>query len=692
MGSVTAAQMKSGPSQGLPGTASMIRNVMIAGHAQSGKTALLDALLHAGGAVGKKGSPADGTSVCDYEKDERDHRHSIYSKVFHVTHNGVRINFIDTPGAPDLMGQALMCLPAVETVAVVISATAGIEVVTRRVMEAAKARNLPRAILVTKMDADGADLEGLIRSIQETFGTDCIPINLPANGRKTVADCLLSREGSADIGDIAATHTELLDHVADMDEGLMERYLGGEEPNYEALHGPFEKALDEGHLVPIVFVSARTGAGVAELLDSIARHFPSPEEGNLRPFVADGEKIFSYAEDPDKPLLAHVFKVTSDPFVGKLAFVRVHQGRLKAGSQVLIGHNKKPVKLAHIGCPQGKDHPEVQEIIAGDIGCIARVEELHPGDVLHDDHALDSVHLAREPMPTPLYGLAISPVKPGDDQKLSAALLKLTEEDPTFKYHVDRTTHEMVIHGLGELHLRLALDKLQSRGLQVTTKPPKIAYKETISARADGHHRHKKQTGGAGQFGEVFLRVEPLERGEGFVFSDEIFGGTIPGQYVPAVEKGCRDVLEAGPMCGSPLVDVKVTVYDGKHHPVDSKEVAFRTAGKHALREAIKNAKPIILEPIVKLEVTVPNQHLGTVTGDLAGKRGRILSTDVLPGGMSLVEATAPLSEVMTYGSQLKSVTGGQGSFLMELSHYDPVPPNIAYQLSSTYKPHGEED
>lgn len=669
-----------------------IRNVLVAGHGQSGKTTLIDAMLFASGAVTRHASPAEGNSFADFEKEEKEHRHTIYSKLLHLDHLGKRINLIDAPGSPDLLGQAMQCLPAVETVAVVISASAGIEVATRRMMDAALERNLPRAIIITKIAAPDVDLEALVASIQETFGPDCIPINLPTGKGRAVVECLLNKSGESDFGSVARTHIALLDHVADMDEELMEKYLGGEEPNYDAIHAPFEKAMDTGHIVPILFTDAKTGVGVAELLDSIAKHFPSPLEGNLRRFVGDEDKNFDYAEDPAGKLLAHVFKVTSDPFVGKLALFRVHQGRVTGHSHVLIGHSKKAVKIGHVFHLQGREHREVPEIVAGDIGAVAKIEEIHSGDVLHDDHALDGVHLARETLPTPLFGLAVAPKNRSDDAKLSVALTKIAEEDPTFRYHVDRSTHEMVIQGLGELHLRLILEKLKNRGLLVDTSPPKIAYRETISLSAEGHHRHRKQTGGSGQFGEVYLRIQPMERGAGFEFADEIFGGTIPGQYVPAVEKGCRDLLEIGPLSGSPLVDVKVTVYDGKHHPVDSKEIAFRTAGKLAFRDAILKAKPVILEPIVKMEVSVPDKHLGTVTGDISGKRGRILGTDVMSGGMSMVTATAPLSEVMHFQSQLKSITGGQGNFSMELSHYDPVPPAVAQSLIAGYKPHPEQD
>jgi elongation factor G len=689
-------------------TTADIRNVLLVGHHGCGKTSLADALLAAAAAVGRRGSVADGTSASDFEKEEREHKHSIYSAVLHLDHAGKRVNLIDAPGSPDLIGPAIACLPAVETVAVVVNAQNGVEVTTRRMMEAAQGRNLPRAIVVNKCDLPDLDLAGLVAQLRETFGPECLPVNLPAGGGKTVVDCLLAKEGTSDIGDVAEHHSRILDQIVEVDENLMEKYLGGEEPNYEALHDPFERAMDDAHLIPVLFADAKTGVGVKELLDFVARWFPSPLEGNPRPFLAGSgpddrtnEYPFAYANDPAKPLLAHVFKVTTDPFVGKLAVFRVHQGRATALTQAYVGHNKKPVKLGHLFHLQGKDHHEVSEIVAGDIGAVAKLEELRAGDVLHDDHALDSVHLKPLTFPTPMFGLAIAPKNRGDEQKISTQLHKLAEEDPTFSWGTDRQTHEMVIHGLGELHLRMILERLKNRGILVDTKPPKIAYKETATAEAEGHYRHKKQTGGAGQFGEVKLRVAPLAAdsparksngGPGFEFADEIFGGAIPGQFLPAIEKGVRELLETGVMAGYPVQDVRVAVFDGKHHPVDSKEIAFKTAGKYAFKDAFLKAKPALLEPVVNLEVTVPEGQLGTVTGDLSGKRGRIHGTDALPGGMAVVKAQVPMAEVMQYQSQLKSVTGGQGSFVMEFSHYEPVPPQVQQQVVSRYQPGAMEE
>jgi elongation factor G len=422
-------------------TTADIRNVLLAGHALCGKTTLADALLFASNTVNRKGSVTDGTSFGDFEKDEKEHKHSIYSKILHVDYQGKRINLIDTPGTPDLIGQAIACLQAVETVAVVINAQSGVEVVTRRMMEAAKERDLPRAIIINRIDSPEVDLEALVERIRETFGPECLPINLPSGGGKKVVECLLNNEGDADFDSVKRCHAAMLDQIVEMDENLMEKYLGGEEPNYEALHAPFEKAMDEGHVIPILFTDAKNGVGLAELLDAIARHFPSPVEGNPHPFLygeGTDEKPFPYNQDPGRPLLAHVFRVTSDPFVGKLAVFRVHQGKCTGQSQVYIGHSKKAIKLSHVFHLQGKEHKEADAIIAGDIGAVAKIEEIHAGDVLHDDHALDSVHLKAQSFPTPMFGLAITPTTRGDDQKISGALAKLAEEDPTFKYHIDR--------------------------------------------------------------------------------------------------------------------------------------------------------------------------------------------------------------------------------------------------------------
>ncbi len=684
-------------------TTADIRNIALVGHANAGKTSLVEAMLFKAGAIHHVGLVEKGTTVSDYTDEEKHHGHSLMLSVMHADYQGKRLNIIDTPGYPDFVGHAISGLPAVETVLVVINAAAGIEPNARRMMEQAKQRRLCRMIVVNRIDADNIDLPALLSQIQETFGKECLPINLPTGNGTGVVDVFNKAQGQADFGDVESAHTAIVDQVVEVDEALMAKYLEQGEVSPEQLHDPFEKALREGHLVPVCFTCARRSdnpeesVGVAELLDVIANLAPSPLEGNPRPFIMgevanNGHEIHA-VPDPDKPVLAHVFNINIDPFVGKLGIFRIHQGTVTRDSQLFIGDGRKPFKVGHLLSLQGKEHREIDSGVPGDICAVAKVEGIHFDTVLHTSHDLDHVHLKPLAFPEPMFGLAITAKSRGDEQKIADALAKLDEEDPTFKITRDPTTHETVIHGLGELHLRIILEKLRNRyKVDVETRPPKIAYRETIMSKAEGHHRHKKQTGGAGQFGEVFLRVEPLERNAGFEFVNDVFGGAIPSQFIPAVEKGVRQVLNSGAIAGYPLQDVRVSVYDGKHHPVDSKEVAFVTAGKRAFIDAITKANPVILEPIVNLEVTVPASKLGDVTGDLSGKRGRILGTDMLPGDMAVIKAQVPLAEVTNYQNQLKSVTGGQGSYTMEFSHYDPAPSNVQQQIAAQYKPGEEED
>lgn len=666
-----------------------IHNVLLAGLRSGGKTSLVEALLFAAGEIKRKGSVEQGNCTSDFEKEEHAHQHSVYASLLHATHKGRRINLLDVPGAADLIGQTIACLPAVETMLLVIDPQSGVDSMSRRLMRLAREMRLPVAIVVNRIGDNTGQLGPLLAELKSVFGRGCLPINLPANGGKEVIDCLLNAEGESDLGPVSGFHTELLDQIVEMDDSLMESYLEGEEPNYEALHEPFERAMDEAHVTPVCFTDALSDAGVSALLDTIVRHFPNPLEGNPRPFfIGEGqdEEPFVYENDPGKPTLAHVFHVTTDPYLGKLGFFRVYQGCIKGGDQLLIGTGRKPVRLSHVFQLQGKERTEVDRIIAGDIGAVAKVDEIHMGDVLHDDHALDLVHHKALPYPIPLHGLAVVPKTRGDETKISDALSRIREEDPTFNVHFDPETRELVVHGLGALHLRLVLERIQNQGVSLDTKPPKIPYRETILARAEGHHRHKKQSGGAGQFGEVYLRVEPIERSSGFEFVDKTVGGVIPKQFMPAIEKGIREIMKSGIAAGYPVEDVRVTVYDGKTHPVDSKEVAFKTAGKFAFRDAFLKAKPTILEPMVNIEVTTPGDAVGSITGDLSSRRGRVFGTDVISGGTTIVKASVPLAEMTEYEPALKSMTGGRGSFTMELTHYDPVPHQLHEKLATGFK------
>jgi elongation factor G len=588
-------------------------------------------------------------------------------------------------------------LEAVETAVVVISAVNGVEPMTQRMMEFARDRELCRLIVINKIDSRDAHTERVLADVRELFGRECLPLNLPAQGGQAVVDCFFT-PGSAqpEFSSVAAAHTEIIDQVVEVDEKLMALYLEqGEELTPEQLHDPFEQALREGHLVPVCFVSAETGAGVKELLDVFARLMPNPMEGNPPPFLKGEGPAAERVEvvpDPDKHVIAHVFKVNIDPFVGRLGIFRVHQGTVRTGSQLFIGDARKPFKVAHLYQLQGKDHAEVSRAIPGDICAVSKVDELHFDAVLHDSHDEDHYHLKSVTLPPAMAGVAIEPERRGEEQKLSDALHRLTAEDPSVRIEHQASVNETVLYGMGELHLRVLLDRMGDRyGVRCKTHVPSIPYRETITRPSEGHHRHKKQTGGAGQFGEVYLRVEPLDRGQGFDFVDEVVGGSIPSQYLPAVEKGVRRVLGEGAIAGFPVQDLRVVVYDGKHHPVDSKEVAFIAAGRRAFQNAFRDAGPIVLEPVVRIEVTTPSGATGDITGDLATRRGRVSGSQALAGQRTRISALVPLAELNDYQSRVKSLTGGEGAYTMELSHYDPVPPKKQQELMKAFKQVEEE-
>ena len=672
-----------------------VRTLALVGASASGKTTLAEALLLKTGAIGAAGSVERGSTVSDHDPLERRMQHSLNTSIMHLTHDGTRIHFLDTPGGADFLGQSLPALEAVETAAIVVNASTGIEQMALRMMDYAASRHLTRMIIVNKIDAQGVDLPGLLAQIQATFGRECLPLNLPDDGGARVVDCFYQRDGHCDFGAVDAAHRALVEQVVEVDAAFVDRYLNDGDVDASELHAPLEQALREGHLIPVCFVSARTGAGVAELLDVIVKLLPDPTEANPPDFLL-GEgaesKPMEAVPDPSMHVLAHVFKVTVDPYVGKLGIFRVHQGTVTRDSQLYIGDGRKPFKVGHLFMLQGKDHVEVARALPGDIVAVAKVDDIRFDSVLHDAAEDDHVHLAPLEFPIPVHGLAIEPKRHGDEQRMWEILGKLVGEDPCLRVEHVAATNESVVYGLGELHLRALLDRLRDvYKFEVNTRPPRIAYRETVTAPAEGHHRHKKQTGGAGQFGEVFLRIEPLARGEGFEFVDQVKGGTIPGQFIPAVEKGVREVLSTGAIAGYPVVDVRVVVYDGKHHSVDSKDIAFATAGRKAFMAAIRDARPIVLEPIVQIEIAAPDGAIGDVTGDLSSRRGLVTGTANTTGGTVVIRGQVPMSELASYQSRLNAMTSGQGRYTIALSHYEAVPPAIQQTLTGQYRVREDE-
>jgi len=681
-------------------TTTDIRNIAMTGSASAGKTTLVETMLHTAGEIGHIGTVENGDTVCDFDDLEKEYTHGIDSALVHFDHNGAHVNIIDTPGSPGFIGKAIASFPAVETQVIMIDAGSGIDTVTRKLFAIGKDRQLPQVILINKID-HAEDLDALLEQIQSTFGSECRPVNLPTDDGKSVIDCFTNATGDSDLGDVADFHTGIVDQVVEVDEELMEAYLEQGEVSPDQLHGPFEAALRQAHLVPVMFMSAKENVGVKEFMDFIATLCPNPLEGNPRTFViheGEAQEEWHASNDGDHPV-AHVFKVSSDPYVGKLCVFRVHQGSLSPSVHPRVGDNKKPLRLSHVFKLQGKDHVEVPEVISGDIGAVAKIDELHYGSVMHDASISEQMKIKPLPMPKPMYGLAIDAANRNAETKLGEALTKLLMEDPTLEVDRVAATGDLVLRGLGDIHLRVKLRVMKDRyGIEVSTRTPKVAYKETITSNAEGHHKHKKQSGGSGQFGEVYLRVEPSNGEEaeatsdGFVFVDDTFGGSVPKQFMPAIEKGVKAVMAHGAVAGYPMYNIKVTVYDGKHHAVDSKEIAFMTAGKKAFIDAVKKAKPVLLEPFVKMHISIPTDLIGDISSDISGKRGRILGTEMLPGNQALLEAEAPLSEVMSYTNQLKSITGGTGSYEMEYSHDEKTPANVQADVIKSFKPDAEED
>ena len=669
-----------------------IRSVALVGHGAAGKTTLAESLLAASGAIQSRGSVEKGNTVCDFDAIEKELGHSLQSALVSFDWGGTRVHLVDTPGYPDFAGQAIGALAAVDTALLVVNAQTGIELSTERMFKLAGERGLCRMIVINKIDADNVDLPALVNDIRDRFGKQCLLLDLPAHHGQDVVELLGHDSGESDFASVTAAHRALIDQIIEEDDSLMARYLeDGADPSLEELHAPFERALRAGHLIPILFVSSRTGAGVPQLLDALASLAPNPSEGNPPPFYRGepGHEPQAFAAQPDEDLhvLAHVFKVVVDPFIGKVGVFRVHQGTIRRDAQLFVGSAKRPFKVAHLYRLQGKDYVEVPALVPGEIGAVAKVDEIDFDCVLHDSHDEDHIHLKPLAFPQPMQGLAVQTRRKGDEQRLFEILHKLELEDPCFKVERHPGTNETVIRGLGEMHLRAKMARmLQQYKLELDTSAPQIAYRETITGGAEGHCRHKKQSGGAGQFGEVMLRVEPLERGAGFEFVDVVKGGAIPGVFMASVEKGVRQALAEGVVAGFPVQDIRVTVYDGKTHAVDGKDIAFVSAGRKATIDAVRLARPIVLEPLVNIEVLSPEESIGDLTGDLASKRGHITGTQPHSDGSVGISGLIPLAELGEYQGRLKSLTGGKGSYSIAFSHYAQVPDSTQQQLASSFK------
>jgi elongation factor G len=690
-----------------------IRNIALVGHGASGKTTLADTMLFKAKAVDRRGSPDDGTSVSDFDEDAKKRHASIDANILHFEDKGKHVNLIDTPGFPDFIGQAIVGLTPVDNAVVVISAPAGIEVNTRRLYNEAKKMGLARILVINKMDADNIDFDMVLDAIEKTFGKSCVLFNIPVgSGAKFsgVVDVLHPPASKpADLlMDVEAARAKLMEAAVEVDDALMEKYLGEGTLTDEELNGLIPKAIANGNVIPIFCCSGKKDIGVTELMAGLEQYALSPAQGAERKITKSGGEATPIKATENGPAIGQVFKVISDKFVGTLAYIRVYSGKFHG--ELFNARSNKAARTGGLLEVQGKNTKPMAEAIAGDIFAVAKVEDLRLGDTVGDKS--NPGQIAKPNFPTPMFGLAVEPKARGDEQKISGSLARIAEEDPTFKVDRDPQTKELVINGVSQLHLDIIQHRLKRRfELEVNTKEPKIPYRETIVAKGESNYRHKKQSGGRGQFGEVHLRVYPVPRtitsdeqaraefmnkqhfpqiredhsryeaAHNFVFVDSIVGGTIPNQFIPAVYKGCVEMMERGVVAGYRMQDICAEVHFGKYHDVDSSEAAFKTAARNAFKLAIANARGVLLEPVVILEVTVPSKYVGAILSDLNTKRARIENQDSLPGDLAVITAKAPLAEVTRYAAQLSSITQGQGSYTMEFSHYDQVPGNVQQQI-----------
>lgn len=696
-----------------------LRDIALVGHRAAGKTSLADALLFEAHAVDRMGSVDDGTSVADTDEEEQRHHFSIDTHVLHADVDGKHLNILDAPGSPDFIGAALEALTAVETAVVVVSAVNGIEVNTRRMFNEATKKGLSRAVVVNKIDAEKTlPLPELVAAIQASLGKNCVLFNVPDAVGPDFKNVICLLDPPAEMPktcpiDAASARAQLIDAVVESDEALMEKYLTEGSVSVAELEADITKALDAGTLVPIFCTSAKKDVGVKELLDALGKYGLSPSFASkrLQGLQVGANGVMHQLEPTEQEeFVGQVFKVVNDKFVGHLSFIRVIAGKLQHNHNVVNLRTGQTLRVGHLLEAQGKQTNQVHEAGPGDIVGIAKVEGLEIGDTIaYTNHA---PKLPPPTFPTPMFGLAVEPKNRGEEQKISMGLHKIAEEDPTVKVGHDPQTHELVLSGVSQLHLEIIRERLKDRfGVEMVTKEPKIPYRETITADGAGDYRHKKQTGGRGQFAEVHIRMYPLSReitnlqeceeqfankskfeklrschydpAFNFAFIDHVVGGTIPNNFIPAVEKGCKEMLERGVLAGYRVQDLAVEVYFGKYHDVDSSEAAFKTASRQAFKKAFLAARPVLLEPIVKLEITVPSKYTGAILGDLPTKRAQVENQDSLPGDLAVIYARAPLGEVARYAAQLGGLTQGQGSYAMELSHYETVPPNVQQQIVS---------
>ena len=657
------------------------RNFVLMGHTGAGKTTLVDSILHKLGVVNQQGHVDDGTSAADITEEEKDRNFTIWAKPFtgvYMTKAGkaVKMTMIDTPGYLDFFGQTIAAARVADTALIVVDANSGLAVGAQRAWQLCENQNLPRGIIITGLDRENADFFQTLAAVQEAWGSNCVPVVLPAPDLSAEYSVLMSDDVPGDLkGQIDEARQQIVEAAAETDDTLIEKYLGGEELTAEEMAHGLHTAVNSKSLVPVFAVAGKTEFGLAEVLEAICRYFPSPEEHEARD--ADG-KVLDVG--PDAPLSALVWRSINDPFAGQLSFLRVFSGTLRAEGEVMNATRDHKERVNGLICVNGGKQEPVTSATAGDIVALPKLRDTAIGDSICGTGEM--VKQAPIAFPNPVTFNAVSSTKKGEEDKLMSGLIRASEDDPTIKVERNADTGDLILAGQGETQIDLCVQRMKKRtNVEVELRTPKVPYQETVTALAEGKYRHKKQSGGRGQFGEVFLRVEPMPQGdEEEWFVNAIVGGAIPSNFVPAVQKGVVEGMEAGAVAGYPVINVRTTVYDGSYHDVDSSEIAFKIAASRAFREAMGQAKAVLLEPIMKLRIMVPEQFMGDVNGDLSHKRGRVLGMEAA-AGMQVVIAEAPQAELFRYSAELRSMTGGRGSFEMEFDRYDIVPSNVAQKV-----------
>ena len=679
-----------------------IRNVAIFGHGGAGKTTLAEALLLKTGATHRMGRVEDGSTVSDWDPEEQRRQISISLSIAPLDSNGCRINLIDTPGYQDFTGEVISALQAAEAGIILVDAVAGVEVGTELAWDRLNELGKPRLIVINKMDRENANFERTLESLRSTLrGAKIVPFQLPVGSADKFKGVIglvdmkaYSKEGAespipADLqGDAEAAQLQMIEAAAEADDELILKYLDGEQLTVDEVRHGLHLGVKAGTIAPVYVTTALHDVGLDRLLGAITRYVPAPDERTVKA-TANGEEV-DLACDSSGPVAVHVFKTSIDRYVGRMNYVRVFSGTVQKDAQLMNARSGRSSRIANLFHVRGKELIATDALAAGDIGVITKLDDAQTGDTLTTGER--PVRVAPAQYPQPLYGVAISPATQADSAKMSASLASLTEEDPTLRFETVPATHQTVLQGMGETHVDVAVRRLESKfGVHVTTAVPKVAYQETVSRKASAQYRHKKQTGGAGQFAEVHMRVEPLTSGSGFQYASEVFGGVISNVFLPSIEKGVRQVMEQGVIAGYPVVDVKAVVFDGKEHPVDSKDIAFQTAGREVFKLAMQQAGPVLLEPIYMVEVSVPDEYMGDVMGDFTTRRGRVQGMEQR-NNRTVVRALVPQAEIMRYGTDLRSMTQGRGVYTIEFDHYEPLPSHLAEAVVEQHKREEQEE